>query len=327
MTVAPELVDRFRADLERLWPFVVTGPERLGLAVSGGGDSLALLLLGHALLPGRVEVATVDHGLRPESADEAAMVAAHCARLGVPHAALRVNVASGNLQDRARAARYEALGAWCEERELDGLATGHQMDDQVETMVMRLNRGSGLSGLAGIRALGAVPGVPIRLVRPLLRWRRAELAALVADAGWTAVHDPSNDSVGFDRVRIRQALASADWLDPQGVERSARLLAEADAALEWMIGREYNECVSAGAGEAVYRALRTGSVGTLIRGGVIRSIFRGLGAEIGRAQASGIAECLIAGGKTNVAGIQATVRDDDGERVWVFAPETPRRSG
>lgn len=327
MTIAPELVDRFRADLERHWPLVGTGPERLGLAVSGGGDSLALLLLGHALLPGRVEVATVDHGLRPESADEAAMVAAHCARLGVPHATLRVKVASGNLQDRARAARYQALGEWCEERDLDGLATGHQMDDQVETMVMRLNRGSGLGGLVGIRALAAVPGFPIRLVRPLLRWRRAELAALVADAGWAAVHDPSNDNLGFDRVRIRQALASADWLDPQGVERSARLLAEADTALEWVVGREYNECVSAGAGETVYRALRTGSVGTLIRGGVIRSIFRGFGAQIGRAEAAEIVQCLIAGGKINVAGVQATVRDADGERVWVFAPEAPRRSG
>lgn len=327
MTVAPELVDRFRADLEPLWPFIADPGARLGLAVSGGADSLALLLLAHALLPGRIEAATVDHGLRPEAAAEAELVARLCAGLGVPHAIHRVEVAAGNVQDRARAARYEALGEWCEARDLLGLATGHQMDDQAETVVMRLNRGSGLAGLAGVRALGSVPGAPIRLVRPLLRWRRAELAAIVAGAGWQAAQDPSNDDPGFDRVRIRQALAAADWLDPQGIERSARLLAEADLALEWVIGREYNECVSIGAGEVVYRALRSGSPGTLIRGGVIRSIFRGLGAGIGRAEAAEIVQCLITGGKTNVAGVQASVRDVDGERLWVFAPETPRRSG
>ena len=92
MTLAPELVDRFRADLEPLWPFVVDPGARLGLAVSGGADSLALLLLANALLPGRVEVATVDHGLRPEAAAEAELVARLCTGIGVPHAIHRVEV-------------------------------------------------------------------------------------------------------------------------------------------------------------------------------------------------------------------------------------------
>lgn len=325
MVLAPELVDRFRTDLDVLWPFVGDGGARLGLAVSGGGDSLAMLLLAHALLPGRIEAATVDHGLRPESKAEAELVARHCARLGVPHATLCVEVAKGNLQDRARAARYEALGDWCEDRDLQGLATAHQLDDQAETFVMRLNRGSGVSGLAGIRALGTVPNASVRLVRPLLRWLRAELAAIVREAGWEAVRDPSNEDAAFDRVRIRQALAEADWLDRSGIEQSARLLAKADETIAWVIGREYNECVVPGQSETIYRALRTGAGGSLVRGEVIRSIFRGFGAEIGRSQAADLVERLRAGRKSNTAGIQAEVRDIDGERVWVFAPENPRR--
>jgi tRNA(Ile)-lysidine synthase len=327
MSVPPELVDRFRADLEQLWPFVDDAHARLGLAVSGGADSLALLLLAHALLPGRIEAATVDHGLRPEAAAEADLVARRCAELGVPHQTHCVDVARGNLQDRARAARYEALGGWCEERDLEGLATGHQMDDQAETFLMRLNRGSGVTGLAGIRALGRVPTAGVRLVRPLLRWRRAELAALVHGAGWEPVQDPSNEDDGFDRVRIRRALASADWLDPAGIERSARLLGEADAAIDWVIGREWTECVETAGGETIYRALRTGIGGTLIRGGVIRSIYRSLGAAIGPAEAAELVVQLVAGRKSNLAGIQASVRDVDGERIWAFAPENPRRTG
>lgn len=326
MTVAPELVDRFRADLTELWPFVADGGARLGIAVSGGGDSLALLILAHALLPGRIEAATVDHGLRSGSAAEAELAARCCAELGVPHAIHRVAVAQGNLQDRARAARYEALGEWCEARDLEGLATAHQMDDQAETFLMRLNRGSGVSGLSAVRALGMVPGAGVRLVRPLLRWRRVELARIVDGAGWEPVRDPSNDDPAFERIRIRRALADADWLDPAAIQRSARLLGEADEAIAWAIGREYNECVVPGASETVYRAMRTGTGGTLIRGGVIRAIFRGLGAELGRGEAADLVARLIAGRKTNVAGIQAEAREIEGERVWTFASESPRRS-
>ena len=326
MTVAPELVDRFRTDLDAVWPFVTDDGVRLGLAVSGGGDSLGLLLLTHALLPGRIEAATVDHGLRPESTAEAVLVARYCAELGVSHTILRVEVARGNLQDRARAARYASLGEWCEERDLQGLATAHQLDDQVETFLMRLNRGSGLSGLAGIRAVGNVPGSGVRLVRPLLRWRRRELSAIVRHAGWDAVRDISNDDDAFDRVRIRKALAEAEWLDAEAIGRSAALLAEADSAIDWLIGREWSECVVQGEGETIYRALNSG-IGKLIRGGVIRAVFRGLGSEIGRSEAANLVARLVMGCKTNIAGIQANVRDVEGERVWVFAPENPRKTG
>jgi tRNA(Ile)-lysidine synthase len=143
------------------------------VAVSGGPDSLALLLLAHAAMPGLVEAATVDHGLRSESADEAAFVAEICGKLGVPHATLKVTVGAGNLQAEARAARYAALAGWMAERGLAALATAHHADDQAETLILRLNRGSGVAGLAGVRARGLVPGTRLPLLRPLLGWRRA----------------------------------------------------------------------------------------------------------------------------------------------------------
>ena len=245
-------VGRFAADLARLWPEPsgkageVGGAARLALAVSGGPDSLALLLLAHAVLPGRVEAATVDHGLRAESAGEAAGVAALCSSLGVPHATLTVSVAvtDGSLQSAAREARYAALAGWMAERGLTALATAHHADDQAETLLMRLNRASGVAGLAGVRERGAVPGNPnALLLRPLLGWRRAELGAVVAAAGIDPVDDPSNADDRFDRARLRGQLAGAPWLDIAAIARSAGHLADADAALAWAAEREWREAV------------------------------------------------------------------------------------
>ncbi|MEO5587354.1 MAG: tRNA lysidine(34) synthetase TilS [Novosphingobium sp.] len=213
------------------------------MAVSGGPDSLALLLLARTALPGRIAAATVDHNLRVGSAGEAAMVAGVCERLGVPHAVLPVTVAAGNLQGEARAARYGALGAWMTERGLAALATAHHADDQAETLVMRLNRGSGVAGLAGVRARGLVPGTRLPLLRPLLAWRRAELTEVVTTGGVVAVADPSNADERFDRVRIRRALTATQWLDVAALAQSAGHLAEADAAIEWAAGREWSEQV------------------------------------------------------------------------------------
>ena len=327
MDVDPELVERFRADLAPLWPFFGEGQQKLGIALSGGGDSLALLLLANAALPGRVEAATVDHQLRAESAGEAQLAASFCAALGVPHRILQVEVGEGNVQDRAREARYNSLGEWCVDRDLDGLATAHQMEDQAETFLMRLNRGSGLSGLSSIRALGSVPNALIRLVRPLLGWRRAELVELVRSVGWEPVADPSNENTDFDRVRMRHQLAECDWLDIAAIGRSAGFLAEANDTLEWVIGREYNQRVTYDGTEAIYRALETGVGGTLVRGGVIRAIFRLLGVSVDQRVGAALVENLIGGLKTNVAGIQTEVRDVDGERLWVFRKENPRRTG
>lgn len=212
-----------------------------------------MLLLAAAAFPGRVEAATVDHGLRPESADEAAEVARLCARLDVPHAILAVEVAAGNVQAEARSARYSALAGWIGARGLGALATAHHADDQAETLLLRLNRASGAAGLAGARARGLVPGTAIPLLRPLLAWRREELAQVVADAGVDAAQDPSNCDDRFDRVRIRKALATADWLDVPAVAESAAHLADADAALDWAARREWQECVDKGGLGITYR--------------------------------------------------------------------------
>lgn len=188
-------------------------------------------------------MATVDHGLRSESAGEAAEVARVCRDLGIPHATLSVNVAPGNLQAEARAARYAVLADWVGKRGLGALATAHHADDQAETLLMRLNRASGVAGLAGARARGRVPETAIPLLRPVLDWRRTELAEVVRTAGLVAADDPSNVNDRFDRVRIRKALADADWLDIAAIARSADHLAEADAALDWMAALEWRSCV------------------------------------------------------------------------------------
>jgi tRNA(Ile)-lysidine synthase len=248
--LAPELTTRFRADLERLWP---PRAERLALAVSGGPDSLALLILAQAALPGRIEAATIDHRLRSGSAAEAAMVGRVCEGLGVPHAVLSVTVGEGNMQAQARAARYQALAAWMAERGLGTLTTAHHADDQAETLLMRLNRGSGVAGLAGVRERGQVPGARFPLLRPLLAWRRSELAAVVAAAGLEPAEDPSNADERFERVRVRQALTSAPWLNVAALAESAAHLADADAAVDWAAQREWAERVETSGLGAVYR--------------------------------------------------------------------------
>ncbi|HEY8548071.1 MAG TPA: tRNA lysidine(34) synthetase TilS [Acidimicrobiales bacterium] len=155
------------------------------VAVSGGADSLALLVL--AVAAGcAVTAHHVDHGLRPGSAAEADLVRAAAERFGAGFVAHRVDVAPGpNLEARARAARYAALPA--------GVLTGHTADDQAETVLLNLLRGAGLDGLAGM--------APER--RPLLGLRRAETAALCRDLGLDVVHDPSNDDPAFRRNRVR----------------------------------------------------------------------------------------------------------------------------
>jgi len=238
-TNAPELtraVDsvalaRFADDLALLCD---PAEARVLVAVSGGPDSLALLLLTHASLGERCVAATVDHGLRPEAAEEAAWVADLCAARGIDHAVLRGPLPertghTANLSARARALRYELLQAHADAVGATQIATAHHADDQVETLIMRLNRGAGVGGLAGVRATSG------RVIRPLLGWRRAELAAVVTAAGIVAVEDPSNVSDRFDRARLRKHLAAIDWIDPSRVAASAAALADAEEAIGWMV--------------------------------------------------------------------------------------------
>ena len=243
MVPEPGLVERFRADLD---PLIAPG-ARLGVAVSGGPDSLALLLLAAAADPAQVEAATVDHGLRDEARAEAEAVAKLCEALGVPHVILTARwdgKPATAIQERARRERYRLLGFWAEERALGALATGHHADDQAETFLMRLKRGSGVRGLAAMRARSVAPGTDVKLIRPLLGWRRAELEQVCADAGLTPAADPSNTDENFERVRVRRALADCDWIDPGAIARSAANLADADRALEWATRTEWSRSVN-----------------------------------------------------------------------------------
>jgi len=277
-----------------------------------------MLLLAHAAFPGGVEAATVDHGLRPESADEAAMVARLCAELAVPHTTLRVSVTGGNLQDEARKARYAALGRWARERELGALATAHHADDQAETLLMRLNRASGVAGLAGVRARTHVPGSDLLLLRPLLGWRRAELQAVLDAAGIVAAQDPSNADERFDRVRMRRTLADADWLDIAALARSASHLADADEALQWAADREWKERVEEVAGGYLYQPQAPRAIRLRV---LSRAVALLGGAPRGGALAR-LDDALICGLAANCGGVAGHSTADG----WLLQPEPPRRS-
>lgn len=320
--MVPELalVDRFRADLDAL----ITPDTRIGIAVSGGPDSVALLLLAAAARPGQVEAATVDHRLRSESADEAEMVAALCGRLGVPHATLSAHWSdkpAAAIQERARRERYRLLGFWAEERGLDALATGHHADDQAETLLMRLIRGAGVRGLAGMRSTSRTPGSEVRLLRPLLGWRRAELERICRDSGVEAVHDPSNDDEQYERVRIRRNLAANEWLDADALAKSARHLADAHGAIEWAAQREWKQAVRERSGLIVYQP--SGAPDEIVRRIVARAV-RTLATEgeidVRGSELDHLLDALRKGGVATLRGVRC-----EGGREWRFNPAPARR--
>jgi len=228
--------------------------ERVLLAVSGGPDSTALMLLAtrwRALSPAgpRLLVATVDHGLRPESRAEAEAVGEVARRLRLPHAVLELpaRLPRTRLQEAARHARYERLAAHARQIGATAIATAHTADDQAETVLFRLMRGSGLSGLSGIPAVRALDG--LLLIRPLLSLRKAELVEVCAQAGVDFARDPSNRDPRFARARLR-ALAprlAAEGLDAPRLARLAARMARADAALEAATDEAAARLMSAGA--------------------------------------------------------------------------------
>jgi len=209
------------------------------IAVSGGPDSTALLLMAAewaARRGARIVAATVDHGLRPDSAAEAASVADLCRRLGVPHATLAWSgpKPATRLMERAREARYRLLAAHAAAIGADAIATAHHLDDQAETALFRLIRGSGIAGLAAMAATTRLG--PIALVRPLLGIAKADLVAFCRARGAGFVEDPSNLDPAYARPRLRRLLAALaeEGLDAERFARFARRAAEADAALARM---------------------------------------------------------------------------------------------
>lgn len=295
------------------------------MAVSGGPDSLALLLLAHQALGSGVEAATVDHGLREESRDEAQFVSGLCRALGVQHRILRAGPLLGSRQQAARAARYRLLSAWAAERALPWIATAHHRDDQAETFLMRAVRGAGLSGLAGIRALvppdQAADLLPDGggLIRPVLGWSRAELAQVVAVAGVHPVADPSNTDPAYDRTAFRALLAREPLLEAAGLARAAQNLCEAEAAMAYAADAAWAAHVSEADGVLL---LRPGQLPReLLRRLAARIVQMLSGQEARGSQVAALVDTLAGGGRGNVGGVLA-----EPGVVWRFAPEPARKT-
>lgn len=239
--------------------------ERLGVAVSGGGDSVALLcLLSDWCACGgpKIEAVTVDHGLRPDSAKEARFVEKLCAQLNIPHTTLLWDGsgASGNLQDRARRARYQMMAEWAEARGIVDIAVGHTADDVAEGFLMRLARGSGLDGLSAMSERVQFCR-PARFVRPLLGASRGELRAYLKGRGQLWTDDPSNLDVRFERARIRKALdvLSDLGITPDKISRTSGRLRGAREDLTAYVSDVAREAVRFDAGDLVLVVDRDGA--------------------------------------------------------------------
>lgn len=319
--VTPDLLDRFRSDLAPL----LAPDATLLVAVSGGPDSMALLLLARAALGDRCVAATVDHGLRPESAGEAGWVAERCAERGIRHRTLTAPLPArsgrtANLSARARDLRYRLLEEARVALGAAAVATGHHADDQLETMVMRLNRGAGVGGLAGVRARTGT------VIRPLLGWRRADLAALVTAAGLVPVADPTNTDERFDRARLRKALAGADWLDPAAASRSAAALADADGALDWTVRELAARCCTLAPESAHCRPPR--SLPPELQRRLVRLCVSHV-APAAEPRGDSLSQAIrsLGEGRTiTISGVMAAVSGPANAPLWHFRPAPPRRS-
>ncbi|WP_210340582.1 tRNA lysidine(34) synthetase TilS [Methylocystis sp. Sn-Cys] len=217
--------------------FALLAPyERLLLAVSGGPDSIALMLLC-AQWPERasheIAVATVDHGLRADARAEAEQVGEWARTLGFAHHLLswEGEKPQTRIQERARAARYALLADCAKTVSAGAIVTAHHADDQAETILFRLTRGSGVSGLAGMAPRSNTHGAP--LLRPLLGFTKSELVEICENAGHRFFSDPSNANEAYTRARLRKLMP---LLAEQGLDRTALLrlgerAARAEAAL------------------------------------------------------------------------------------------------
>ncbi len=215
--------------------------KRIGLAVSGGPDSLSLLLLAADYArrhqqQERFIVYSVDHGLRTEAADEVSFVLAMAAQYGLMARGLKWegDKPITGIQQAARAARYALIGAAMKEDGAEILVTAHHLGDQAETVLMRLAHGSGVEGLRGMDYFAEVGG--IMLVRPLLGIEKAQLQRVIAAAGLAPAADPSNNDSTYERVRWRQMMPqlAAMGLDARRLARFADRMRDADTALDEM---------------------------------------------------------------------------------------------
>ncbi|MGY3437723.1 MULTISPECIES: tRNA lysidine(34) synthetase TilS [unclassified Marinovum] len=303
-------------------------PEDIGLAVSGGGDSMAMLTLAHNWTRDfgvRLWVVTIDHGLRAESRAEAAFVARECAALGHPHSVVTWSDwdGSGNLQEAARAARLQLIDGW--RGRVRHVLMAHTADDQAETFLMRLARGSGVDGLAAMQAQrfvarsGAVfegAGAPPRaavpddgfwVMRPLLEARRADLRHYLTVLKGHWVDDPSNEDVRFDRVRMRQALEvlAPLGLDVSTLAQTAARMARARTALRQRAVEAAGDVVRAQFCDLLYDRDRLAALDAETRLRLLAAGLQYVGAQVYRPRAKALADAaerVMSGGTATLHG-------------------------
>ncbi|WP_157961532.1 tRNA lysidine(34) synthetase TilS [Acuticoccus kandeliae] len=237
MTIAPAPSLPAAITLDRATLDAVDGP--LGIAVSGGGDSTALaILLADSCRDRGLVILTVDHRLRAGSADDAAAVIELGARLDLPTESLAIEGgAKGSLQAWARAERYRLLAEAARRLGLAAIVTGHTRDDQAETLLLRLARGSGLRGLGAMRPVARHSGTTI--LRPLLGVSREELRAFLLARGHGWREDPSNENPRFDRIAMRAIMPrlAALGLTSTRLAESASHLARASEVVDTLARR------------------------------------------------------------------------------------------
>ena len=235
--------------------FGLEGLRGLILAVSGGPDSTALLVLAARWAKGlkprlkrapKLVAITIDHGLRKEAADEAAAVKRLARRLGVAHQVLRWrgNKPKSGLQEAAREARYRLLAQAAARAGYGHILTAHTLDDQAETVLFRLARGSGVVGLGGMAQVSLLPAhfsmsgeASILLVRPFLRLPKSRLIATLQAARVAYSEDPSNRDPRFTRARLRALLPdlAREGLDARGLARLAARVRRVEATIEFAV--------------------------------------------------------------------------------------------
>ena len=219
--------------------------SRLAIAVSGGADSMCMAAVLRAARP--IVALIVDHGLRSSSAAEAKLTAERLTVLGIDNEILtwqHEQIPVANIQANAREARYALMRDWCAAQKISFLCTAHHMDDQAETVLMRLARGSGVYGLAGMAGTRDL-GQGVILVRPLLDVPKKRLTATLAEKNIEWVEDPSNQNEAFDRVKARRLLADPPLagLQAERLTATAQRLRRSRDALEFYQRRWLAEAV------------------------------------------------------------------------------------
>jgi len=291
----------------------------LGLAVSGGSDSLAMMVLAaqHAAQSGRsVRVVTVNHGLRAAAAEEANFVAEVADGLGLPHDTLLWQGwdGQGNLMDQARQARYRLMADWAARSSVAAVLLAHTQDDQAETLLMRLGRGAGVDGLSAMRSGFEVNSV--LFYRPLLRATRDSLREVLRKNGQRWIDDPSNQDDQFTRARMRKALSVLAEAGPtaQELAQSATHLAAAKEALNWAVARFAEDHVRQQVGDLLIAAAPFATLPAELQRRLLRHALAwvsGDGYGPRGAALAGFCTGALAGEPATLSGVRMTHRKGD----------------